>query len=67
MLERGVRKIVNGMHTKDGAGVSLVRVISKPDIELFDPFLLLDAFDSKNPSDYILGFPWHPHRGIEKC
>jgi quercetin 2,3-dioxygenase len=45
--------------------VHLVRVISHNDTRDFDPFLLLDAFDSRNPEDYIKGFPWHPHRGIE--
>lgn len=42
-----------------------MRVISRPDVTDFDPFLMLDAFDSRNPADYIKGFPWHPHRGIE--
>jgi redox-sensitive bicupin YhaK (pirin superfamily) len=49
----------------DGAGVKLTRVLGKPTIEAFDPFLMLDGFDSANPDDYIKGFPWHPHRGIE--
>lgn len=62
---RTINKIVTGMHTQDGAGVKLVRVIGKPDTTDFDPFLMLDAFDSRNPEDYIKGFPWHPHRGIE--
>jgi len=62
---RGVKKIVKGQKTQDGAGVHLVRVISRPDVVDFDPFLMLDAFDSYNPEDYIKGFPWHPHRGIE--
>ncbi len=62
---RGVKKIVKGQKTQDGAGVNLVRVISRPDVVDFDPFLMLDAFDSYNPEDYIKGFPWHPHRGIE--
>lgn len=64
MLRR-VNKIVNGQKTQDGAGVNLVRMISRPNVLEFDPFLLLDAFDSHNPEDYIKGFPWHPHRGIE--
>lgn len=42
-----------------------MRVIGYNDVEDFDPFLMLDAFDSDNPDDYIKGFPWHPHRGIE--
>ncbi len=65
MKMREIKKEVTGMHTRDGAGVRLTRVISRPNVYDFDPFLMLDAFDSKNPDDYILGFPWHPHRGIE--
>lgn len=65
MQIRQVQKIVTGTVQYDGAGVKLVRVISHPDTEDFDPFLMLDAFDSKNPADYEKGFPWHPHRGIE--
>jgi hypothetical protein len=62
---RTINKIVTGKNTVDGAGVNLVRVIGYHDTKDFDPFLMLDAFDSKNPNDYIKGFPWHPHRGIE--
>jgi quercetin 2,3-dioxygenase len=62
---RTIRKIVTGQNTVDGAGVKLVREIGFNDTKDFDPFLMLDAFDSTNPSDYIKGFPWHPHRGIE--
>lgn len=62
---RKVRQIVTGTHQTDGAGVHLVRVIGHSTVYDFDPFLMLDAFDSTNPDDYILGFPWHPHRGIE--
>lgn len=62
---RAVRKIITGKNTVDGAGVKLVRVIGVNDTKDFDPFLMLDAFDSNNPNDYIKGFPWHPHRGIE--
>lgn len=62
---RKILKIVTGEHAVDGAGVRLVRVIGHKDTQDFDPFLMLDAFDSKNPDDYIKGFPWHPHRGIE--
>jgi len=65
MQIRPIRKIVTGTTQYDGAGVKLVRVISHPDTEDFDPFLMLDAFDSTNPADYEKGFPWHPHRGIE--
>ena len=62
---RTVRKIVSGKATVDGAGVRLVRVLGNHDTKEFDPFLMLDAFDSTNPDDYVKGFPWHPHRGIE--
>ena len=62
---RKIHRIVTGSHQVDGAGVKLVRVIGHADVEEFDPFLMLDAFDSLNPADYIKGFPWHPHRGIE--
>jgi len=62
---RTIKKIITGENAVDGAGVKLVRVFGYHDTKDFDPFLLLDAFDSVNPQDYILGFPWHPHRGIE--
>jgi quercetin 2,3-dioxygenase len=65
LLSREVSKIVAGMPETDGAGVKLVRVLGYRDTAEFDPFLLLDAFDSTNPDDYTKGFPWHPHRGIE--
>ncbi|MDU7890956.1 MAG: pirin family protein [Finegoldia magna] len=62
------RKILNrtqGFRTKDGAGVSLVRVLSRNTTKEYDPILMLDSFDSTDPDDYIKGFPMHPHRGIE--
>lgn len=62
---RTIRKIVTGKSAVDGAGVKLVRVFGYHDTKDFDPFLLLDAFDSHDPEDYVRGFPWHPHRGIE--
>ncbi|MFO7697126.1 MAG: pirin family protein [Anaerolineae bacterium] len=62
---RQIIKIVKGQPAVDGAGVKLVRVLGHADTADFDPFLMLDAFDSSNPDDYIKGFPWHPHRGIE--
>lgn len=65
MPVREVKKIVAGTPTKDGAGVHLTRVLGHRDTADFDPFLMLDAFDSINPDDYTKGFPWHPHRGIE--
>jgi redox-sensitive bicupin YhaK (pirin superfamily) len=60
-----IKKIVKGRKAIDGAGVHLVRVLGPQDVKEADPFLMLDSFDSKNPSDYIKGFPMHPHRGIE--
>ena len=62
---RPINKIITGRPTVDGAGVHLVRVFGFHDTKDFDPFLMLDAFDSTNPDDYTAGFPWHPHRGIE--
>ncbi|MDJ0833902.1 MAG: pirin family protein [Gammaproteobacteria bacterium] len=53
------------MPATDGAGVELVRMIGQPSLDMLDPFLLLDAFRSDNPDDYIAGFPPHPHRGFE--
>jgi redox-sensitive bicupin YhaK (pirin superfamily) len=57
--------IRNSRPVIEGAGVRLKRAFPLGDELLFDPFLLLDDFGSDNPSDYIAGFPWHPHRGIE--
>ena len=65
MKQREIVKTVRGQRTMDGAGVRLVRVLGNRDVYDFDPFLMLDSFDSTNPSDYTAGFPWHPHRGIE--
>ncbi|MFA7396470.1 MAG: pirin family protein, partial [Sphaerochaetaceae bacterium] len=65
MKRRKVAKVVGGQVQYDGAGVKLVRVFSRDETKEFDPFLMLDAFDSDNPADYEKGFPWHPHRGIE--
>lgn len=62
---RTINKIVKGQIQEDGAGVKLARVFGYHDVKEFDPFLMLDAFDSYNPDDYTKGFPWHPHRGIE--
>lgn len=64
-MERKVEKVVNGSRTKDGAGVNLVRVLGINTVNDFDPILLLDSFDSTDPTEYIAGFPMHPHRGIE--
>jgi redox-sensitive bicupin YhaK (pirin superfamily) len=64
-LERKVQKILNHRITLEGAGVKLKRVLGNNENSTLDPFLLLDHFGSDNPEDYILGFPWHPHRGME--
>lgn len=63
--KRNVEKLIRGSRTIDGAGVSLIRIFGYGDTKYMDPFLMLDAFDSTNSEDYIKGFPWHPHRGIE--
>lgn len=65
MSGRKFAQAVRGQHAVDGAGVRLRRVLGIRTIKDFDPFLMLDGFDSKDPADYIRGFPWHPHRGIE--
>ena len=64
-LSRSVERLVVGKATSDGAGVKLTRVLTQPLQRRLDPFLLLDAFGSDNPDDYIAGFPDHPHRGFE--
>ena len=65
MKARDVKRAVTGINTVDGAGVKLIRVLGHNDTRDIDPFLMLDAFDSTNPDDYMKGFPMHPHRGIE--
>ena len=65
MAGRRFTQAVRGQHAVDGAGVHLRRVLGIRTIRDFDPFLMLDGFDSSDPADYIKGFPWHPHRGIE--
>ncbi|MGB4572011.1 MAG: pirin family protein [Rectinemataceae bacterium] len=62
---RKVRTTYRAIPTEEGAGVRLKRVFGYRERGAFDPFLMLDHFGSDNPSDYIAGFPWHPHRGIE--
>ena len=64
-MERRIRQQIQGFKTRDGAGVNLVRVLNDRTVKDYDPFLLLDSFDSTNPDDYTAGFPMHPHRGIE--
>ena len=62
---RHVSRVIKGMPATDGAGVELTRVIGQPALPMLDPFLLLDAFRSDRPEDYLAGFPPHPHRGFE--
>jgi quercetin 2,3-dioxygenase len=62
---RSVERLVAGMATSDGAGVKLTRVLTQALQRRLDPFLMLDAFGTDNPDDYIGGFPDHPHRGFE--
>ncbi|AKB32523.1 hypothetical protein MSSIH_1833 [Methanosarcina siciliae HI350] len=62
---RRVRKVMRSMPTIEGAGVHLKRVFGFRHVPELDPFLLLDDFHSEKPGDYVMGFPWHPHRGIE--
>jgi redox-sensitive bicupin YhaK (pirin superfamily) len=62
---RPVARKFEGAETLEGAGVRLRRMFSGNEVPLLDPFLLLDNFGSSNPADYLAGFPWHPHRGIE--
>lgn len=64
-MNRKIDDQITGYRTRDGAGVSLVRVLGNRTVDRYDPFLLLDSFDSTNPDDYTAGFPMHPHRGIE--
>ncbi|MHA2364657.1 MAG: pirin family protein [Candidatus Hodarchaeales archaeon] len=63
--KRSIKKILETIPTLEGAGVSLRRVFGNREAELLDPFLLMDDFGSEDPEDWIKGFPWHPHRGIE--
>jgi redox-sensitive bicupin YhaK (pirin superfamily) len=65
MSIRAVKRITQAQPTIEGAGVRLRRAFGFGDTEAFDPFLLFDDFRNENPDDYLAGFPWHPHRGIE--
>ena len=65
MSLRPIRKMMQTQATIEGAGVKLQRAFGFGKTKDFDPFLLLDDFRNENPEDYLAGFPWHPHRGIE--
>jgi quercetin 2,3-dioxygenase len=65
MSIRPIKRVVQSQPTIEGAGVRLRRAFGFGDTRDFDPFLLLDDFRNENPADYLAGFPWHPHRGIE--
>src|SRR5438105_11389651 len=62
---RGIKEILAARPTIEGAGVHLHRAFGAAEVPRLDPFLLLDDFRSENPAEYVAGFPWHPHRGIE--
>ena len=62
---RKIERILPSRETIEGAGVHLRRAFGYYEVPLLDPFLLLDDFRSENPAEYVAGFPWHPHRGIE--
>jgi hypothetical protein len=62
---RKISKVWQSKPTVEGAGVHLKRAFGYNQVPLFDPFLMLDDFHSSTPADYLKGFPWHPHRGIE--
>src|SRR5664280_1374908 len=65
MSIRPIKRLVMSKPTLEGAGVHLRRAFGFGDTSDFDPFLLLDDFRNERPEDYLAGFPWHPHRGIE--
>ena len=62
---RAVEQVLRSRPALEGAGVKLRRAFGFNEVPMFDPFLMLDDFGSDNPDDYVAGFPWHPHRGIE--
>ena len=63
--QRQIEEIWETRPTLEGAGVRLERAFGNPQVPRLDPFLLLDDFRSEEPQDYLAGFPWHPHRGIQ--
>ena len=65
MSIRPVKRLIESKPTVEGAGVHLRRAFGFGNTKDFDPFLLLDDFRNDVPEDYLAGFPWHPHRGIE--
>lgn len=65
MSIRPVKRVIQSRPAMEGAGVKLRRAFGFGDTGEFDPFLLFDDFRNENPEDYLAGFPWHPHRGIE--
>ena len=65
MSIRPVKQVLQARPTLEGAGVKLQRAFGFGNTTEFDPFLLFDDFRNENPADYLAGFPWHPHRGIE--
>lgn len=62
---RRIDEILPARETIEGAGVHLRRAFGHQQVPRLDPFLLLDDFRSENPAEFVAGFPWHPHRGIE--
>ena len=64
-MTRYITHITSGVPASDGAGVKLTRILGSPQLDMVDPLLMLDRFESDNPEDYIAGFPPHPHRGFE--
>ena len=65
LQNRTIMQQLPGMPTSDGAGVKLTRIIGTPHLDMLDPFLMLDCFESDDADDYVAGFPTHPHRGFE--
>src|SRR5260221_2582366 len=65
MSVRPIKRIAEAKPTLEGAGVKLRRAFGFGNTTDFDPFLLFDDFRNERPEDYVAGFPWHPHRGIE--